>query len=67
MEQLLTIHHLLSTLIGRNNYATTRNTSRRAYPSFFRPRYVHHEETDLPISLPDAEELLEIIVGGEAE
>lgn len=26
-----------------------------------------YEETDLPISLPDAEELLEIIVGGEAE
>lgn len=27
----------------------------------------NYEETDLPISLPDAEELLEIIVGGEAE
>ena len=26
-----------------------------------------YEETNLPISLPDAEELLEIIVGGEAE
>lgn len=26
-----------------------------------------YEETDLPISSPDAEELLEIIVGGEAE
>lgn len=26
-----------------------------------------YEETDIPISLPTAEELLEIIVGGEAE